>query len=121
MSSYRDVLYGFHPYPGTPEAARSADPVADVYLLHVANHVAACMDEVRKNNEGLKARAREEGHVGASELPQDQGFTRPKVLLMLPMKNMAFWRVSRLLTLLQHETRADSIYVSGGGLSVGGC
>ena len=60
----------------------------------------------------LKAQADAGSHVASSDLPQDQGFTRAKVLLLLPMRNLAFWRVQRLLQLLQRETRADSIYVS---------
>lgn len=44
-------------------------------------------------------------------MPRDQGFTRPKVLLLLPMRNMAYQVVKRLVALAQRETRADSVQV----------
>ena len=44
-------------------------------------------------------------------MPRDQGFTRPKVLLLLPLRNTAFYVVQRLVALAQKETRADSVQV----------
>jgi hypothetical protein len=44
-------------------------------------------------------------------VPRDQGFTRPKALILLPMRNMAFAVVRRLVALAQKETRADSVQV----------
>lgn len=49
-------------------------------------------------------------------MPRDQGFTRPKVLLLLPMRNMAFQVVKRLVALAQKETRADSVQVGLAGI-----
>ncbi len=40
-----------------------------------------------------------------------QGFTRPKVLILLPMRNVAFNVVRRLVALAQRGTRADSVQV----------
>lgn len=47
-------------------------------------------------------------------VPRDQGFTRPKVLLLLPMRNAAYQVVKRLVALAQKETRADSVQVCWG-------
>ena len=44
-----------------------------------------------------------------SLIPRDQGFVRAKVLLLLPMRNMAFKVVRRLVALAQKETRVDSV------------
>ncbi|GIL79277.1 hypothetical protein Vretimale_16454 [Volvox reticuliferus] len=44
--------------------------------------------------------------VGA---PRDQGFTRPKVLVLLPQRNCAFRAVRRLVALAVRETRSDSV------------
>jgi hypothetical protein len=46
-----------------------------------------------------------------SGVPRDQGFTRPKALILLPMRHMAFAVVRRLVALAQKETRADSVQV----------
>jgi hypothetical protein len=44
-----------------------------------------------------------------------QGFTRPKVLILLPQRNLAFRLVLRLVRLAMRETRADSVQVGGWG------
>jgi hypothetical protein len=54
-----------------------------------------------------------------SDVPRDQGFTRPKVLLLLPMRNMAYQVVKRLVALAQRETRADSVQVRHQGWCCG--
>jgi hypothetical protein len=41
---------------------------------------------------------------------------RAKVLLLLPMRNVAYAVVRRLVALAQKETRADSVQVGLGGL-----
>jgi len=64
------------------------------------------------------------GPVGSvGDVPRDQGFTRPKVLLLLPMRNSAYQVVKRLVALAQRETRADSVQVNlnGGGGAVCVC
>jgi len=38
-----------------------------------------------------------------------QGFTRPKVLILVPQRNLAFKLVVRLVALAMKETRADSV------------
>lgn len=45
---------------------------------------------------------------GLSEL-SPQGFTRPKVLLLLPQRNFAYRAIVRLVRLAMAETRADSV------------
>eukprot|EP00884_Botryococcus_braunii_P006841 jgi/Botrbrau1/16158/Bobra.0309s0007.1 len=74
----------------------------DAYLLHVVSHVVECGEHVRKNNESLKASPDQDA-------PRDQGFTRPRVLILLPTRNLALRVVLRLCELAQRETRADSI------------
>lgn len=76
----------------------------DVVLLHALNHIARTADKIKKNNE---VASRSSGDTEKS--PRDQGFTRPKVLLLTPFRNMAFQIVSRLLSFALKETRTDSI------------
>ncbi|KAG2500344.1 hypothetical protein HYH03_001919 [Edaphochlamys debaryana] len=50
------------------------------------------------------------GGVEAAEgTPRDQGFTRAKVLILLPQRNFAFKAVRRLVALALRETRVDSV------------
>jgi U3 small nucleolar RNA-associated protein 25 len=94
------------------------DPELDVVLLHVINHVARSSDRIKKNNEKVSAEKERKNTFknntrdrkdDAGDLPRDQGFTRPKVLFLLPMRSTAMRVVSRLLKLAIRETRVDSI------------
>jgi U3 small nucleolar RNA-associated protein 25 len=87
-----------------PTLARDDD--LDAVLLHCLNHVLKSGDRVKRNND----RAREAERVGDVALvPRDQGFSRAKVLLLLPTRALAFRVVRRLVSLAQRETRADSV------------
>ncbi|KAL3145860.1 hypothetical protein ABBQ38_015229 [Trebouxia sp. C0009 RCD-2024] len=98
-NSYMDLFLPSHPYPVRSDAQ---DPVLDACLLHCINHCSKTAELIKKNNQQAKADP-------DSEAPRDQGFTRPKVLILLPMRNMALKCILRLLQLTQKETRADSI------------
>ncbi|KAL3155972.1 hypothetical protein ABBQ32_012964 [Trebouxia sp. C0010 RCD-2024] len=98
-NSYMDLFLPNHPYPARPDAE---DHVLDACLLHCINHCSKTAELIKKNNQEAKADP-------DSEAPRDQGFTRPKVLILLPMRNMALKCILRLLQLTQKETRADSI------------
>jgi U3 small nucleolar RNA-associated protein 25 len=87
-----------------PTLARDDD--LDAVLLHCLNHVAKSADRVKRNNDRARE-AERSGDVGA--VPRDQGFSRPKVLLLLPTRALAFRVVRRLAALAQRETRADSV------------
>lgn len=119
LSSYNDLLYPCRGYPTSP-LMDAPDPELDAVLLHVINHVARSSDRIKKNNEKLSAdkerkkkfknnNSRDNTIDDAGDLPRDQGFARPKVLFLLPMRSTAMRVVSRLLKLAIKETRVDSI------------
>ncbi|KAK9820865.1 hypothetical protein WJX81_006561 [Elliptochloris bilobata] len=102
--SYKDLLFPCRPYPLSAEAP---DALLDAVLLHCLAHVGAAAAAIKRNSERLKGG--ETGVTGAAEAPRDQGFTRPKVLLLLPLRSLALRATTRLAALAQRETRADSI------------
>lgn len=113
LASYRDVFLPGRPYPVCPNAA---DPYMDAVLLHCLNHCIRSANIIKKNNNALKARKAEavaKGdtgcHIAPDSIPSDQGFTSPKVLLLLPQRNLALRVVSRLVQLAIRETHKDTI------------
>jgi len=119
LSSYTDLLYPCRGYPISP-LMDAPDPELDAVLLHVINHVARSSDRIKKNNEKLAAEKETkkkfknntrdfEDDDADDDLPRDQGFARPKVLFLLPMRSTAIRVISRLLKLAIKETRVDSI------------
>ncbi len=121
LNAYADVHLPARPYPTDADAP---DPLMDAYLLHCLNHIAKTADRIKKNNASVAAAAaaraegkETEGKEGEAEggMPRDQGFTRPKVLLLLPQRNFAFRAVRRLVALAIKETRSDSVQVRGQG------
>ncbi|KAL4445727.1 hypothetical protein ABPG77_008926 [Micractinium sp. CCAP 211/92] len=105
LSCYSDLLLPCRPYP---TAADAPDPALDAVLLHVLSHCAKAADRIKKNNDRLRA-AGTDGAAPLDAVPKDQGFTRAKVLLLLPQRNLALRCVSRLLALAVRETRTDTI------------
>lgn len=94
--AYKDVMFPSKSYKNTTYQR--------LYALHVLNHVFKTRDRVMKNNEKLKKFLEDvrEGRIdGATEEPElrDQGFTRPKALILLPTRNAAYELVELLIKL----------------------
>ena len=70
---YTDILYGCR-------NIKNASRLRDISCLHALNHVFKTRDRVLKNNAKLGAESGD-----ALDL-RDQGFTRPKVLIIIPTK-----------------------------------
>ncbi|KAH3666088.1 hypothetical protein OGAPHI_004277 [Ogataea philodendri] len=75
----------------------------DYYLLHCLNHIYKTRDRVLNNNEKrVQAQKQiEEGVMNPEDEPEfrDQGYTRPKVLILLPTRNFAWEVVNKLIDL----------------------
>ncbi|KAI8644844.1 hypothetical protein BD408DRAFT_339777 [Parasitella parasitica] len=77
MNSYRDIVF-------CNRSLSNAKEIRNAYALHALNHITKTRDRVLKNNAKL-SKAQKEG-TDAGEM-RDQGFTRPKVLIILPFRN----------------------------------
>lgn len=118
MNSYMDVLYPLHRYP---TVAGARDPVMDAALLHVINHIVVSGDVIKKNNDRLeKSRKGGRSHGRRGEdgtgsdrdediVCRDQGFVRPKVLILAPYRHHAKTIIDRLIQLAIQETRTDTV------------
>jgi len=79
INGYNDILY-------SSSDNNKMDEIRSIYTLHALNHVFKTRDKILKNSEKIK-HLQEKGE----DIPdiRDQGFTRPKVLILLPYKNTA--------------------------------
>lgn len=96
MLEYKDINYPYKLYNNAS--------YKKLYLLHVLNHVFKTRDRVMKNNEkirnyhdALKNGTLKKGAV-EPEL-RDQGFTRPKALILLPTRNAAYELIEQIIKL----------------------
>ncbi|QCE13438.1 U3 small nucleolar RNA-associated protein 25 [Vigna unguiculata] len=92
-SSYRDILYcnkrPFY-FKGLEDAS-----IMDAYIMHSLNHVFRTRDCVKKND----AKLTKLKEYTESDKFRDQGFTRPKVLILLPLASIMYRVVKRLIHL----------------------
>lgn len=95
MLNYRDLMYCYKDFNNTS--------YRKLYALHALNHIYKTRDRILKNNEKLHHfhELEKQGKVSASEEPEfrDQGFTRPKVLILLPTCNSCYEVVDHLISI----------------------
>lgn len=91
--SYQDVLF-------TGRTVQNADQLRKLYCLHILNHVFKTRDRVVKNNSRIS-------HSGEDLEYRDQGFTRPKILIMLPTRNSCVQVVDTLISLSAAEQQEN--------------
>ncbi|KAJ3216012.1 rRNA-binding ribosome biosynthesis protein utp25 [Dinochytrium kinnereticum] len=102
LSTYTDFL-------ATNHANLSYEDLRLCYHLHIMNHIFKTRDRVMKNN----ARVKETSTESDERDFKDQGFTRPKVLLLLPTKHLALKAINNLIALsgathIDNKTRFET-------------
>ncbi|CCK68205.1 rRNA-binding ribosome biosynthesis protein UTP25 KNAG_0A05400 [Huiozyma naganishii CBS 8797] len=83
MFQYKDILYEYENY------GKSEDEYRQLYALHALNHVYKTRDRILKNNQRLQENSDTEC--------LDQGFTRPKVLIIAPTRDTAYSIVTTII------------------------
>lgn len=99
FNSYRDILH-HNKKPFYLKGREEDSSVMDAYVMHSLNHIFITRDLVTKNDAKVakhQKSAKEEILTGDGLL--DQGFTRPKILILLPLASIAFRVVKRLIQL----------------------
>lgn len=85
MFSYKDVFYPNRTYD-------DEEQLQALYSMHILNHIYKTRDRVLKNNAKLSAAGDDSMDVEY----RDQGFTRPKALVLLPTRNAAWKFINKM-------------------------
>ncbi|KAI9168766.1 hypothetical protein LWI28_001628 [Acer negundo] len=107
FNSYRDILH-CNKKPFYLKGLEEDSSIMDAYLMHSLNHIFRNRDLVTKNDAKVaknKENSKEDMLIGGAFL--DQGFTRPKVLLLLPLRSVALNVVKRLIRLTPKAYKAN--------------
>ncbi|KAI1331729.1 DUF1253-domain-containing protein [Xylariaceae sp. FL0255] len=105
------ITFGYQDLLFCGRTAANAHNLRRMTTLHAVNHIFKTRDRVIKNN----AKLAKEGENSEYE-PRDQGFTRPKVLVLLPTRESAVKVVEAICTLCEpdqqeNRKRFDESYV----------
>lgn len=103
-NTYRDIMY-CDKKPFYLKGKEDDSSVMDAYIMHALNHIQRNRDLVLKNDAELKKNEGRREELLQSDIYLDHGFTRPKVMLLLPYASIAFRVVKRLVQLspLSHK------------------
>ena len=93
--AYRDVLFGSRTIENITRSR-------DVVVLHALNHVFKTRDRVVKNNAKLAL-----DDTGDTSELRDQGFTRPKILFILPTRQACVRFIDSVVSLSQPEQQEN--------------
>ncbi|KAL1224086.1 Protein NUCLEOLAR FACTOR 1 [Cardamine amara subsp. amara] len=106
-NSYLDILHS-NKKPFYNRGSEEDSSAMDAYLMHSLNHIFKTRDLVKKNESKIaKHRETSEEEILSDDGFLDQGFTRPKVLILLPLRSIAFRVVKRLIQLTPESQRVN--------------
>ncbi|CAL9749080.1 unnamed protein product [Musa acuminata subsp. burmannicoides] len=110
--TYRDILH-CNKKPFYLKGNEEDSSIMDAYIIHALNHVYWTRDLVIKNDAKLTKQQedkKEEILSGGTYL--DQGFTRPKVMFLLPLGSIAMRVVKRLIELTPLANKANVEHIN---------
>ena len=86
------------------------DDELDAILIHALTHIHRTRNRVTKNNEKLSKKMKAGQEISIDDTPRDQGFARPTVLFLSPMRNVCGRAIMRFLKLCPNaHGRADAV------------
>ncbi|EPS43213.1 hypothetical protein H072_2790 [Dactylellina haptotyla CBS 200.50] len=99
ISKYTDVICA-------DESLLSREEIRRIVCAHALQHISLTRQFVLKNTEKL---AKKSSRLNQSEGKRDQGFTRPKVLFLLPTRNSCYELVNIIFSLADRETQENKV------------
>ncbi|KAI5664894.1 hypothetical protein M9H77_24217 [Catharanthus roseus] len=110
-NSYRDILH-HNKKPFYLKGLEEESAVMDAYLMHSLNHILRTRDLVAKNDSKVgNSQTSSTGDILNGDSFLDHGFTRPKILILLPLASIALRVVKRLIQLTppKHKVIVENI------------
>ncbi|XP_016496688.1 protein NUCLEOLAR FACTOR 1 [Nicotiana tabacum] len=106
-NSYRDILH-HNKKPFYLKGLEEDSSTMDAYVMHSLNHIFRTRDLVKKNEAKItKLPESVKADTLTNEAFLDRGFTRPKVLIILPLASVAFRVVKRLIDLTPPKYKSN--------------
>ncbi|KAJ0984163.1 hypothetical protein J5N97_002519 [Dioscorea zingiberensis] len=106
-NTYQDIMH-CNKKPFYLKGLEEDSSIMDAYIMHALNHIYRTRDLVTKNDAKQKKNedSKKEGILdGGSFL--DHGFTRPKVMFLLPLRSIALRVVKRLIQLTPSSNKVN--------------
>ncbi|XP_065849827.1 protein NUCLEOLAR FACTOR 1 isoform X2 [Euphorbia lathyris] len=97
-NSYMDILH-CNKKPFYLKGQEEDSSIMDAYIMHFLNHIFSSRDLLKKNDSKLAKNQESADDASLVDGYLDRGFTRPKVLILLPFRNIALRLVKRLIQL----------------------
>lgn len=82
LRTYKDLLY-------TNETLETLDDIQQVYVIHVLNHLMNSRSRIMSNNKVFERKTISDNILQDDPALRDQGFTRTRVLFLLPFRYSA--------------------------------
>lgn len=82
LRNYKDLLY-------TNESVENMDEIQQVYVLHVMNHLISSRSRIMTNNKVFEKKTLSENIIRDDPILRDQGYTRARILFLLPFRHSA--------------------------------
>ncbi|XP_022879433.1 digestive organ expansion factor homolog isoform X2 [Olea europaea var. sylvestris] len=106
-NSYQDIMH-HNKKPFYLKGQEEDSSIMDAYLVHSVNHILKSKDLMTKNERKLaKNQDIVEDKILNGSAYLDRGFTRPKVLVLLPLAGIARRIITRLIQLTPSKNKAD--------------
>ncbi|XP_017236482.1 protein NUCLEOLAR FACTOR 1 isoform X1 [Daucus carota subsp. sativus] len=106
-NSYRDILH-HNKKPFYLKGVEEDSSITDAYIMHSLNHIFKSGDLVAKNDAKVaKLQETTKNEILSSEEFLDRGFTRPKILILLPFASIAYRLVKRLIQLTPSKHKVN--------------
>ncbi|XP_057508744.1 protein NUCLEOLAR FACTOR 1 isoform X2 [Actinidia eriantha] len=106
FNSYQDILH-HNKKPFYLKGMEEDSSIMDAYLMHSLNHIFRTRDLVTKNDAKVAKHQKSAEEILNGDNFLDHGFTRPKVLILLPLASIAFRVVKRLIRLTPSSQKVN--------------